>query len=354
MSDNQLSRRQFVCDTAAMAAGGALAASASPASASPASGAAPPDPKKTRSYNENMEYRRLGRTNLMISAVSMGGHWKQIPWRQDTDDFKRNRREVISAALDHGMNYIDACWFGEVTVYAEALGKRREQIYFGFDWSGGRDPKIAGSLDRMKQDLDEGLRRAGLEYVDLWRITLREQATKNTRQEIETIAAALAWGKKTGKARFTGVSTHHRPWIAEAVAEFPQLEVVVTPYSAGSKEKPLGSMFDALRKHDVGMIGIKPFAGGTAFKSQGRPDSETKEDDDQRARMCLRYVLNCDVLASAIPGLITVDQVRNAARAVQERRQFDLAESRQFDEMAAEMWTNLPQDYHWLRQWQWV
>ena len=33
---------------------------------------AAPDPRKTRSYNENMDYRRLGRTGLMISVVSIG------------------------------------------------------------------------------------------------------------------------------------------------------------------------------------------------------------------------------------------------------------------------------------------
>ncbi len=33
-----------------------------------------PDAAKTRSYNPDMEYRRLGRTGLMVSIVSLGGH----------------------------------------------------------------------------------------------------------------------------------------------------------------------------------------------------------------------------------------------------------------------------------------
>ena len=37
-----------------------------------------------------------------------------------------------------------------------------------------------------------------------------------------------------------------------------------------------------------GMIGIKPFASGTLFLSGGQPDSPTKAEDDQRARMALR------------------------------------------------------------------
>lgn len=348
MTDQRISRRGFVQGTAA--AGAALAAGMLGQSAP----AAQPDPTKTRSYNQNMEYRRLGRTGLMLSAVSMGGHWKRIPFRPGTAEFMHNRREVIAAALDHGINYIDACCEAEVRVYAEALGGKRKQIYFGFDWHLGRDPALAGSLEKMKQQLDEGLQRTGLDYVDLWRVTLREQTNKNTEREIETIAAALEWGKKTGKARFTGVSTHHRPWIAAAVAKYPAFEVIITPYSAGSHERPVGSMFDALRKYDVGLIGIKPFASGTVFKSRGQPDSPTRQEDDERARLILRYVLSCDVLTATIPGLITVDQVKNAAAAVRQRRQLDLAETGRLAQIVREMWSGLPLGYQWLRQWQWV
>ena len=73
-----------------------------------------------------------------------------------------------------------------------------------------------------------------------------------------------------------------------------------------------------------------------------------------RARLALRYVLCCDVLSCAIPGLITVDQVKNAAAAVKERRQFDLAEAERFDALVKEMWANLPENYQWLRHWEWV
>jgi aryl-alcohol dehydrogenase-like predicted oxidoreductase len=332
MSEPLVSRREFLGSAAAAAL----------------------DPRKTRSYNSNMEYRRLGRTNLMISAVSMGGHWKRIPYKPGTEEFRKNRREVIQACLDHGINYIDACTPSEVVVYAEAVKGRREEIYFGFESTGARSPEVAGSIEKLKQGLDEALKKCGLEYVDVWRLTLREQTTRHSLEEIETVMAALEWGKKTGKARFTGVSTHHRPWIAEAVAKYPQLEVVITPYAAGSKEKPVGSMFDAFRIHDVGFIGIKPFASGALFASQGAPDSATRQEDDERARLALRHVLCCDLLAAAIPGLITVDQVKNAAAAVKERRQFDTAEAARHQQLAAAMWRNLPPSYHWLRDWEWV
>jgi aryl-alcohol dehydrogenase-like predicted oxidoreductase len=345
MNDSKVSRREFakaVVGTTVAATGVARAASDSP------------DPRKTRSYNENMEYRRLGRTNLMISAISMGGHWKKIPYKLGSEDFEKNRREVIYAALDHGINYIDACYSTEVEVYTKAVKDRRKEIYMGFDWTGARKPELAGSLDKLKEEIDLGLKKTGLDYIDILRITMREQATHNAPQEIDNVAAALDWAKKTGRARITGISTHHRPWIAEAVAKYPQFEVVVTPFSAGTKAKPVGSMFDSLKKHDVGFVGIKPFASGNVFASLGVPDSPTKAEDDERARMALRHVLACDLLSASIPGLMTVDHVKNAARAVKERRQFDMAEAARHRELAARMWRNLPPDYHWLRDWEWV
>jgi hypothetical protein len=134
MNQHEFSRRQFLGSAAA-----ALAA---------------PDPRKTRSYNENMEYRRLGRTGFMISAVSMGGHWKKIPYKPGSEEFKKNRRDVVYACLEHGINYIDACSPSEVAVYSEALKGRREEIYLGFESTGARNPEIAGSLDKLKQGLD--------------------------------------------------------------------------------------------------------------------------------------------------------------------------------------------------------
>ena len=65
-----------------------------------------------------MEYRRLGKTGLMVSAVCLGGHWKRVdtmftpkgtvdPYRgpQNKDDeaaFLANRAEVVAKAIDIG------------------------------------------------------------------------------------------------------------------------------------------------------------------------------------------------------------------------------------------------------------
>ena len=355
MSEDQVTRRTFVQRTAATAAGLSATAAAN-AQAEPAS-AATTDVTKTRSYNENMEYRRLGKTELMISIVSLGGHWKKIPYPHGTDDFYKNRAEVVAACLDHGVNFVDACTQQEVAAYPKALGKRREEMYisYSYDRHEVRFKNWAESAKKLQEGFASGLKEVGLEYVDLWRIMFHEQTGKrNTQKEIDNAMEALVWAKKEGLARHTGFSSHDRKWITKAVVDYPQVEAVVTPYTAFSKKDPKGSMFETLEKHDVGFVGIKPFASGSVFKSRGAPDSATKEADDARARMVLRYIFCCDELTAAIPGLITIDQVKNACKAVTERRQFDVAEQREFDQIAKEMHENLPSNYQWLRDWEWV
>jgi len=80
MAGNRINRREFATGLAAGALAGGLAEAQNRA---PAKGGAPAQAKapSTRSilnYNDNMEYRRLGRTGLMVSAISLGGHWKRI------------------------------------------------------------------------------------------------------------------------------------------------------------------------------------------------------------------------------------------------------------------------------------
>ncbi|UCD28376.1 MAG: aldo/keto reductase [Planctomycetota bacterium] len=361
MSDDRKTRREVVRDGATVAAGIAMGAKAADALAKEAEtkpAVKPPGvcKKKIRSYNQNMEYRRLGKTGLMVSAVSLGGHWKQIPYKPGTEDFKKNRREVISACIDHGINLVDACTSRENIAYSEALRGRRDKMYFCYSWY-EHEMRFDDwqSVDKLIQSFEEGLKAAKHDHVDIWRITCYEGGGKHTPTHEEIMIKALEKAKKSGKARFVGISSHDRKWLKTMIETYPQLEMILTPYTAGSKEREKGSLFEALKKQNVGMLGIKPFASGSVFRSRGAINPATQKIDDDRARLTLRHVLAAnDALTAAIPGMISVDQVKNAAQAVTERRKFDKAETRRFERAVQEMWANLPEDYQWLRDWEWV
>ena len=76
MTEDRLTRRQFVRDTAAGAA--ALAAGVSLPNAVKVGNAEQVDTRSILNYNADMEYRRCGKTNWMVSAVCLGGHWKRV------------------------------------------------------------------------------------------------------------------------------------------------------------------------------------------------------------------------------------------------------------------------------------
>ncbi|HBY63149.1 MAG TPA: hypothetical protein DEH78_25285 [Solibacterales bacterium] len=339
-----------------------------------------PTPKsKPLNYNPDMEYRRLGKTGLMVSAVCMGGHWKRVKVmlgagfsgagydKQDFDNvhnaaFLGNREAVVNRAIEAGINYIDACAGPEVLAYSKVLKGRRDKMYLGYSWH-TRESRYKEWRDgrKMLEGLNQGLREAGLDYVDLWRISLPMESINDLGELLmveETCMEALELAKKQGKARFTGVSTHNRVWLRSIVQQYPkQVEVVLFPYTADSKVLPDDSLFDAIAKHDPGVFGIKPFADNSLFKGDSSPAHPEAAHDARRARLALRYVLMNPAISAPIPGLINPEQVDNAALAVKERRKQDKltrAERAELESACTRMWANLRPDHSWLRNWEYV
>lgn len=363
---NDLTRRELMRDGAATAAGLAVGLGAAGSNSAYAEGVI----SKTRSYNPEMEYRRLGKTNIWVSAVCLGGHWKRVDkmvpgvfkgkgWLsadRDSSDFKKNRRDVVTRCIESGINYIDACTMQEILAYSEALRGRRDAMFLGFSWYQEeiRREKYR-TTNALLGTLDKGMREAKLDYVDLWRITMHEQSGRHTETEVDQMMGALEKARKQGKVRFTGLSSHDRPHIKWMIETYPTvLQVVVTPYTAKSKVLPKDSVFDAIKKHDVGFFGIKPFAGTSLFKGDSSPDSPTAEQDDRLARLAIRYILCNSAIAAPIPGMINPHQVDNVVKAVKERRQLDVAEAKELEEAMDEAWARLPANYQWLKDWEYV
>ncbi|MGQ9589981.1 MAG: aldo/keto reductase [Planctomycetota bacterium] len=274
---------------------------------------------------------------------------------------KENRTQVMARCLESGFNYVDACWTGEVEVYARALAKlgKRKQIYFGFDSHGSRGAEFR-TRQALLADLETTMRENGLDCVDLWRITCHEPGGLHTHNEACEFAAAGEKAVKDGKARFFGLSTHDRRWADFVVREFPIVSVIITPYTPGTNELAHASFFDTARKHDVGILGIKPFASNALFRGSSQPGDPYEKADDEAARLALRHVLRNDAITAPIPGLIFPSHVDNCLRAIEERRKFDLAArpaidgDRRYAGAVSAMWGRLPAEYAWLRDWEWV
>ncbi|MDD4870046.1 MAG: aldo/keto reductase [Kiritimatiellae bacterium] len=402
MSNNNITRRNFVKASALAAAGAALAWTPTYTVY-----AGNPTKEKTTgilNYNEQMEYRRGGKTNLMFSAVCLGGHWKRVDavlpsafqvkggWNTvnlENTSFYKNRYDVVTRCIERGINFVDACTMGEGIAYSHALKGRRDKMYLGFS-NYVREPQtllpktskeemeVGRLLTILKTELDDSLKQMGTDYVDIWRISCGAVSSHFTESNMDEICEALAWAKKEGRARFTGVASHDRVHLKKWIQRNPnELEVVLTPYTAKSQmtDGKIGkveegqpssntivdknvswedSLWHALQKNNIAWFGIKPFASNALFKGDSSLNSPHKEEDDKLARLIIRSILNNPAITAPIPGMISPEQVDNVALAVRQRRELDAKEQASLDAGLNRAFANLPPHYQWLRDWGYV
>jgi predicted aldo/keto reductase-like oxidoreductase len=358
MIENRMSRRSFIQTTAtavaAVTIGGNFIAKA----------ADEPAIRKTPSYNPDMEYRRLGKTGLWVSAICLGGHWKRVgevtghnipgvgipKVASDAEVLFKNRHDIVTRCLEVGINYVDACTADEVTAYGKALKGRRDKMYMSFDmWP--ECPRSAKycKAEELLRILEVGMKKAEIDYVDVWRLVCSTPG-KHSEADEQEFLKAFEKAKKDGKVRFTGASSHGREWLKRLAETYPQhFQVLLFPYTSNTKELPEDSLFEAVRKHDIGTFGIKPFAGGSLFAG-----AKTPQECSERARLTIRYILGNPAITAPIPGLASVAEVDNMAEAIKEQRRLNKAELQQMDRLNKQMWASLPPKYEWLREWEYV
>ena len=387
MNSDKLSRRSFIRNTSLAAAGTITGGLTGKGDASiKQRDKSKIDTSKILNYNPKMDYRRLGKTNLMISEVSLGGHWR-APWRDRSggwwwgkfvneevpDDVAKNRTEVVSRAIDCGVNYLDITGAEECLCYGAALKGRREKMIVGAD-----DSKLCPrrneycNVPAQLHNVEECLRHIGTDYLDIWRIQAKMDGT-NTDADVEVMIEVFQKLHKAGKVRHLGISSHSRPWAQHVIEKYPEVEMFIFPCTAKTKEKGkpptrgnieevnVGygpehkSIFQSLREQDVGLITIKPFFGGKLLKTFDKPKLGVgnKEDNDL-VRLTLQCILNLnDAVTAVIPGLSTIYEVDNAARASYTRPLGQTAADKDWLERRTdERWAELPQEYAWLRDWE--
>ncbi len=369
MVRERVSRRDFVKDTAttaATAAGLAMTGGIQSARADAAT-----EVEKTRSFNPGMEYRRLGQTGLWVSAVCLGGHWKRIdkviaadgplnpylaPREELMGPFMTNRHEVVSRCIEVGINLIDLAGDSEPDVYYRVLQGRRDAMYMAYSHPRSElRPPENRRADKLLELFKQGLKRVGVEYADIWRLMALERGGRHSQEDVEEMITALEKAREQGLCRFTGISTHDRRWAQMLMETYPEvIQMICIPYTSNTKVLPEDSMLDTAVKLDVGILGIKPFASNSLFQGDGSPDGPHVEADNRIARMAIRYILNNPAITAPIPGLISPAQVDNMTLAIQERRQLDLAERAELDRASKRAWANLPQQYQWLKDWEYV
>jgi len=104
---------------------------------------------------------------------------------------------------------------------------------------------------------------------------------------------------------------------------------------------------------------IKPFFGGSLFQSHGQVKTGAwgvgSKLENDLARLTLQCILSKDAVTAVIPGVSTVYEAENAVLAAYTRPLPVTPADKVWMELETERrWADLPGEYGWLRNWEYV
>ena len=153
-----------------------------------------------------MEHMSIPGLPFDASRIALGT-WAIGGWLWGGAD-DENAIATIHRALDLGINLVDTApvyGFGHSEeIVGRALEGRRENVLIatkaGLDWSKGR-PRRNSTPERLRQELEDSLRRLRTEVIDIYQIHWPDDATP-----FEVTAETLGQFLRDGKIRAIGVS----------------------------------------------------------------------------------------------------------------------------------------------------
>lgn len=218
-----------------------------------------------------MEYRRLGRSGLTVSAVGLGCN--NFGKTLDLDA----TRAVCHAALDHGITFFNTGdTYGRPAGHAEpaseaylgqVLQGHRDDVVlatkFGNDMFGdnGADWGARGSRRYVRRAVERSLRQLRTDWIDLY-----ELHNPDPRTPIEETLGVLTDLVREGKVRYLGASNisawqlAHAEWTARdrGLERFVSVEVEYSLLARDAERE----VIPACTEYGVGLLPYFPLANG--------------------------------------------------------------------------------------------
>ena len=170
-----------------------------------------------------MQYVKFGSTGLEVSRLCLGCMTFGLPDRGNhtwTLDEEKSR-PLIRQALEMGINFLDTANIYSDGTSEEIVGRairdfaRRDEVVIATKLHAPMHsgPNAIGlSRKAIFTEIDNSLRRLGLDYVDIYQIHRADPATP-----IEETLEALHDVVKSGKARYIGASSMYAWQFAKAL-----------------------------------------------------------------------------------------------------------------------------------------
>src|SRR3954463_11350412 len=257
-----------------------------------------------------MEFRRLGRSGLKISAITYG-NWVTHGSQVENDVAK----SCVAAALDAGITSFDTADVyaqgAAESVLGEALaGQRREslEIFTKVYWpTGPGGPNDSGlSRKHVMESINASLRRLRTDYVDLYQAHRFDVSTP-----LEETMRAFADVVRAGKALYIGVSE----WTAGQIREAHGLarELGVSLVSSQPQYSMLWRVIEdevvpTCRELGLGQVVWSPIAQGVLtgkYRPGEQPPAGTRATDEKGGADMIKRWMADDVL-TRVQGLAPV------------------------------------------------
>ena len=225
-----------------------------------------------------MQKRKLGKSNLEVSAIGLGCMGMSFSYGPPKD--KQEMISLIRTAVERGVTFFDTAEvYGPFTneeLVGEALAPLRDRVViatkFGFDLSGtDHRPGAAGLNSRpehIKQAVEGSLKRLKLDVIDL---LYQHRVDPNV--PIEDVAGTVRELIQQGKVKHFGLSEAGVQTIRRAHAVQP-VTAVQSEYSLWWR-KPEAEVLPTLEELGIGFVPYSPL--GKGFLT-GKIDESTKFD----------------------------------------------------------------------------
>ena len=221
-----------------------------------------------------MQKRRLGRSNLEVSAIGFGCMGMSTSYGPPKD--KKEMLNLLHAAVDRGITFFDTAEvYGPFTneeLVGEGLAPYRDRVLiatkFGFKIENGKNVGVDSRPEHIKEVVEGSLKRLRTERIDL---LYQHRVDPNV--PIEDVAGAVKELIQAGKVKHfgmseAGVKTIRRAHAVQAVA------AVQNEYSIWFRE-PEQELFRVLEELGIGLVAYSPL--GRGFLT-GKMDANTTFD----------------------------------------------------------------------------
>lgn len=208
-----------------------------------------------------MQYRRLDRSSVMISAIGLGcmGMSEFYGPRNDQESIG-----VIHRALELGLNFLDtADVYGmghNEELVGTAIRDRRDQAFLATKFGNVRAPdgawvEINGRPEYVQQACEASLKRLGLPTIDLY-----YQHRVDPKVPIEETVGAMARLVEQGKVRYLGLSEAAPQTIRRAHKVHP-IAALQTEYSLWTRD-PEREVIPTCRELGITFVAYSPLGRG--------------------------------------------------------------------------------------------